>query len=142
MGEEVCLEGVDAGEDYRTTTIRRLWKAAATGRLNLGTTSRELKSEQWIELVQWLIKHVDQAATDQWEWQGHYQAGVDTGLDVVQAIQEVLEDDEATREESGPPVPTTWEEFVTAVLGEDYKPEQPSRPPSPADSAASVRFTS
>ncbi len=98
--------------------VRRLWEAAATGKLSIGNVPRELRTEQWIQLLQWLIKHMDQAAFEQWEWQGHMQAGVDTGLDVVQAVREATE--EAPQQADGLVnlKTMTWKQFVTALLGD------------------------
>jgi hypothetical protein len=70
LGDETYT-GVE--EDYRTTTIRRLWQAASSGTLNLGAESRELKTGEWVRLVQWLVTHMDKVAIKQWDWQGQMQ---------------------------------------------------------------------
>jgi len=78
VGDETSQE-TDA--DYRTTTIRRLWQAASTGQLD---RARPLKNAEWLELVKWLVAHVDRAAMAQWDWPGPTQIRVEDEIDLAQ----------------------------------------------------------
>jgi hypothetical protein len=71
-------------DDFRTATIKRLWQAAATGKLNLGKTSRQLKNGEWLDLVQWLVTHMDKVAVEQWDWQGQSQIHAEEDMEAAE----------------------------------------------------------
>ncbi len=68
LSDEAC-SGMT--EDYRTATIRRLWDAAATGKLGQGKTAKALNAREWLALVQWLVSHMDKVAIEQWDVRGN-----------------------------------------------------------------------
>jgi hypothetical protein len=91
IGDET-LSGTE--EDFRTMTIRRLWRAAATGKLDLGKTSRQLKPKDWSELVQWLVGHMDKVAIEQWDSHGLSQTQAEIAWEKAREAQESVEEGE------------------------------------------------